>query len=157
MTPIEIEETKIICEFLGGEVYEAWKIKDSVTLAWRGEIVKVFRDKFIGAISAQYDKILVDQCKFKTNVEWLWYVVEYIESLDLSEYMYTWENELGKHSNFMSITVDIEYKSCSVILHNQLDPSDWLANFTCDTKLEAVYLSILKFIEWYNKLINQTK
>jgi hypothetical protein len=94
--------------------------------------------------------------KFNVSWEWLIPVVEKIESLDLSEWMYRWEGIDGETEyNFEGISVEIENTSCWVYIHLSLDPyftiNGKTHNKRFETKLEAVYEAVVEFIEWYNE------
>ena len=83
-------------------------------------------------------------------------VVEKIESLDLSEWMYSWEDMDGETNyNFEGISVEIENTRCWIYIHLSLDPY-WTINektfkVRYETKLQAVYEAVVEFIEWYNE------
>jgi hypothetical protein len=88
--------------------------------------------------------------------DWIMPVVEKIESLDLSEWMYKWEGIDGEiEYNFEGISVEIENKRCWIYINLSLDPY-WTINektfkVKYETKLEAAYESVVEFIEWYNE------
>jgi hypothetical protein len=94
--------------------------------------------------------------KFSLSWDWIMPVIEKIESLDLSEWMYKWEGIDGETEyNFEGISVEIENTSCWIYIFLSLDPY-WTINektskVKYETKLEAVYESVIEFIEWYNK------
>ena len=83
-------------------------------------------------------------------------VVEKIESLDLSEWMYSWEDMDGEtRYNFEGISVEIEHTRCWIFINLSLDPY-WTINektfkVRYETKLQAVYEAVVEFIEWYNE------
>ena len=83
-------------------------------------------------------------------------VVEKIESLDLSEWMYKWEGIDGETEyNFEGISVEIENTRCWIYINLSLDPY-WTINektfkVKYETKLEAVYEAVVEFIEWFNE------
>ena len=94
--------------------------------------------------------------KFSLSWDWIMPVVEKIELLDLSEWMYKWEGIDGETEyNFEGISVEIEHTRCWIYINLSLDPY-WTINektfkVKYETKLEAVYKSVIEFIEWYNK------
>ena len=71
--------------------------------------------------------------KFHSSWDWLMPVVEKIESLEINK-LYT--------------VVDIAIYQCS-IYHKKLKEVKFF-NFK-DSKIEAVYQTVVEFIEWYNK------
>ena len=94
--------------------------------------------------------------EYSTSWDWIMPVVEKIESLDLSEWMYSWEDIDGStRYNFEGVSVEIENKRCWIYINLSLDPY-WTVNektfkVKYETKLEAVYESVVEFIEWYNE------
>jgi hypothetical protein len=98
--------------------------------------------------------------KYHESWDWLMPVVEKIESLDLKEYGYKWEDMDGEtRYNNQNICVEIERNQCWIYMNLQLDPPDTLNEKTShmkfDTKIEATYAAVVEFIEYYNNLIKQ--
>jgi hypothetical protein len=128
----------LIAEFMG------WKIDNS------------FPDKNKVWRSPGNNIELESTMKFSLSWDWIMPVIEKIESLDLSEWMYKWEGIDGETEyNFEGISVEIEKTSCWIYINLSLDPY-WTINektskVKYETKLEAVYESVIEFIEWYNK------
>ena len=60
---------------------------------------------------------------FSSSWDALMQVVTKIESLDLSEYFYSWESYGETRSNFMNIEVEIGYNKCYVECNLELDES----------------------------------
>jgi hypothetical protein len=98
----------------------------------------------------------IEDSQFHKSWDWLMPVVEKIESLDLSEWMYSWEDLDGEtRYNFEGISVEIEKTRCWIYINLSLDPY-WTINektfkVKYETKLEAAYESVVEFIEWYNE------
>lgn len=89
-------------------------------------------------------------------------VVEYIESLDLKEWMYQWpdnEDENEVRYNFEGISVEIENHRCWIYINLALDPMMTInvnsLKKSFDTKFEAVYVAVLEFIDWYNERLER--
>ena len=94
--------------------------------------------------------------RFDTSWDWLIPVIEKIESLDLSEWMYKWEGMDGETNyNFEGISVEIENTRCWIYINLSLDPywtiNEKTFNIKHETKLKAVYEAVVEFIEWYNE------
>jgi hypothetical protein len=112
--------------------------------------------KFLSWESLNYGKYLTN-LKYSTSWDWLIPVVEKIESLDLSEYGYKWEDMDGEtRYNNQNICVEIERNQCWIYMNLQLDPLHTINaetfNKKCDSKIDAVYGAVVEFIEWYNTI-----
>ena len=71
------EKNKLICEFLGGEVYEIWKVQDYTTWAWKGQVSLEFRKKFWKFVKDDIQqRILVDHTLFHKDWSWLMIAAE---------------------------------------------------------------------------------
>lgn len=100
--------------------------------------------------------------RFHLSFDAIMPVVEKIESLDLKEYGYQWEDEDGTiHYNCEGISVEIENNRCWIYKHLALDPMQTLNEKTFkikyNSKIEAVYNSVVEFIEYYNELITDNE
>ena len=102
---------------------------------------------------------------FHNSWDLLMQVVEKIESLDLSKYMYkwVWEDEEMNY-NFNYIDFEISSSLISVYIELDLDPPIRIHSIDMFkehhqgnkiTKLEAVYECIIEFIKYYNKICKQ--
>jgi hypothetical protein len=94
--------------------------------------------------------------KHHESWDWLMPVVEKIEDLDLSEWMYKWEDlEDGIQYNFEGISVEIERNRCWIYVNLALDPmftiNEKTFNKTYNSKIEATYAAVVEFVEWYNE------
>jgi hypothetical protein len=91
------------------------------------------------------EKIRLCNTKYHCSWDWLIPVVEKIESLNLREYNY----------NFDALVVQIEKYECWIYMELSLDPCYTINKKSFETKflskIEAVYSSIVEFIEWYNQ------
>jgi hypothetical protein len=85
---------------------------------------------------------------FNSSWDALIQVVDKIESLDLSEWFYSWVSEGETRSNFMNIEVEIGYNKCYVECNLELDPSiylnkEWFKNQGSldynESKIDAVF------------------
>ena len=101
---------------------------------------------------------------FSSSWDALMQVVDKIESLDLSEYFYSWESYGETRSNFMNIEVEIGYNKCYVECNLELDPSiylnkEWFKNQGTlgynETKIDAVFYSLVEAVEEINKIRNK--
>ena len=97
--------------------------------------------------------------KFHSSWDWLMPVVEKIESIDLSEYMYKWTEDGKTRYNFCGISVDIENTKCMIYMELSLDPICVMNKETTqqkyESKLESVYCSVIESIEWYNQYLEK--
>lgn len=91
-------------------------------------------------------------------------VVEKIESLDLSERMYKWEDGRGMNYNFQAVSVHIEHNKCYITIDLQLDPPIWLNDDWTnkqhslgykENKIDAVFWSSVEAVQYLkeNELI----
>ena len=134
-----MENNKLIAEFMG-DYFDS-----GLQLAYYIRYNKVYR---------------IEDSQFHESWDWLMPVVEKIESLDLSEYGYTWKGIDGETEyNNQSIHVEIERNQCWIYMNLQLDPphtfNEKTSHIKFDTKIEAVYAAVVEFIEYYNNLIKQ--
>lgn len=103
---------------------------------------------------------------FMSSWDALIQVVERLESLDLSEQMYKWEDSRGMNYNFQCIEVMIERNTCWITINLELDPPIWLnSEWTKkqnsleldyrDSKKDAVFYSCVEAVEYLkeNKLV----
>lgn len=126
------------------------QIGNEVLSGWRTE--KCFSPKSIecGYLCRSHNDLCYD-----LDWNWLMRVVEKIESLDLTDWFYKWEDIDGKtRSNIMGISVEIENKHCWIFGEMQLDPFMTFNEKTMkkeyNNKLEATFEAVVEFIEWYN-------
>lgn len=89
------------------------------------------------------------------NKSWnrLMSVVDKIESLDDKELFYKWEYQNKPQYNFQYYDVDISRNSCYIVAELSLDPPMTIAHEILDTKIEAVFNSVVEFVKWRNKKI----
>jgi hypothetical protein len=112
-----------------------------------------------------YDTIndlYTDELDFHKDWNLLMKVVEYIETIDLSKYSYNWIDDRGDiQYNCDSIKIEIENKRCWIYIENQLDPCDTLNTNTFseryDSKMDAVYESIIEFVFWFEDFLNKDR
>ncbi len=99
---------------------------------------------------------------FNSSWDALMQVVEKLESLDLSEYFYSWESYGEIRSNFMNITVEIVYNKCYVECNLELDPTfylneEWVKKQGSldydEPKIDAVFFSLVEAVEYLNKIL----
>jgi hypothetical protein len=131
-----METNKLIAEFMG-DYFDS-----GLQLAYYIRYNKVYR---------------IEDSQFHESWDWLMPVVEKIESLDLSEYGYTWKGIDGETEyNNQNICVEIERNQCWIYMNLQLDPLHTINaetfNKKCDSKIDAVYGAVVEFIEWYNTI-----
>jgi hypothetical protein len=143
---MSIEDNKLIAEFMGATAEQWYSKIENVQSGTH--MVFPRESNYPDGKKHHTDSGL----KYHKSFDWLMPVVEKIESLDLKEYFYQWEDEYGKHYNFEGICVEIEKNSCWIYANLLLDPSfDFAYNYPCDSKIEAVYKSVVEFIKWYNE------
>lgn len=121
-------------------------------------------NKLIATFMDNYQQLSNDVEFGRFHLSWdaLMPVVEKIESLDLKEYGYQWEDEDGTiNYNCEGISVEIENNRCWIYKHLALDPMQTLNEKTFkikyNSKIEAVYNSVIEFIEYYNELITDNE
>lgn len=99
--------------------------------------------------------------KFHNDWNWLIPIVEKIESLNLKDYFYQWEDGNNKRNNFQRISVDISENTCWIGIELDLYPPITINKKSSykqfNTKIEAVWTAVNEFIEWYNLKINEKK
>jgi hypothetical protein len=142
-----LEGNKLIAEFMGYSYYP--HTREETLPGWRKEKA---HPKISGTYLARVHKNL----DYHRSWEWLMTAVEKIESLDLSEEMYSWEGEDGEiQYNFQGISVEIENRRCWIYLNLQLDPMFTINTKTFkeeySTKIEATFRAVWEFVEWFNK------
>jgi hypothetical protein len=137
MTKEEIREGNIsIASFLG-EVREVWKFNKQSTLGWFGETALKYRRELMRMDIGE--AILIEHLQFHSSFDWLMPVVEKIAKLKL-KYLND-EEEYNPYPTTFSMP-DKE-GNLMVRLHaHQL--------FTAPTLLEATWLAVVDFIQWYN-------
>lgn len=135
-----IENNKLIAEFMGGRVSEIWKVAGIPEYAWRGDVAERWRKEKIGLSIGTV--IRVNDLLFHSSWDWLIPVVEKIEDLYEGALIFYIKDERAH----------IERDPQAVLAF-----SDWLPDVPdcysgfCDTKLKAVYSTVVQFIKWYNQ------
>ena len=98
---------------------------------------------------------------FSSSWDALMQVVDKIESLDLSEYFYSWESYGETRSNFMNIEVEIGYNKCYVECNLELDPAfylnqEWVEKQGSldydETKIDAVFFSLVETVQYLKEI-----
>lgn len=78
--------------------------------------------------------------------------VKKIENLDLSKLFYSWEDDEGEvRYNFTYITFEIYNNEAHIYFNWELDPPSLKFSSWEKIKEEAVFNTIIQFIEWYNE------
>ena len=96
---------------------------------------------------------------FHTSWDLIIPVIEEIEKLDLSDYLYQWKEDETTHYNFNYVDFTISTEYIYVDIELDLDPP--LEIHSVDTrnnnisKFEATYECIVEFLKYYNKLCKQ--
>ena len=141
-----LEGNKLIAEFMGYSYYP--HTREETLPGWR-------KEKSHPKISGTYLARVHKNLDYHRSWEWLMTAVEKIESLDLSEEMYSWEEDEEVRYNFEGISVEIENRRCWIYLNLQLDPMFTINTKTFNeeypTKIEATFRSVCEFVEWFNK------
>jgi hypothetical protein len=116
-----------------------------------------------------YDTIndlYTDELDFHKDWNLLMKVVEYIETIDLSKYSYTWISERDDdkdnvENNFCGIRVEIEQNRCWIYVEHQLDPFTTLNVKTHakihNNKIDSVYESVVEFVIWLEDFLNKDR
>jgi len=98
-------------------------------------------------------KSIIDTChecdlKFHSSWDWLMPVVEKIESLQLGNI----KNLLPDDEHFNCCPgVEMDRDYCNIYIQADMRLVDNFIENLANTKLEATYITIIEFIEWYNK------
>jgi hypothetical protein len=158
-------EIKLIAEFMGYSIEErafgdAIKDKTSYRLMHNNIVVE-----YLGLVNGRpvedaWAKA-VQYLNYENDWNQLIPIVEKIESLELEDLFYQWEDngydrEPCTRSNFEGISVEIENNRCMIYVHLALDPIHIINkgsyNNPFQTKIEAVYAAVVEFIKWYNEM-----
>lgn len=126
---ITVEEgNRLIAEFLGGKVYEAYRHGDYVDYAIEGKWVKDFRDSENNMKTGGMGfKMMLANCKFHSRPDWLMPVVEKIEQ--------------GNYG----------FKMCRKVVEVYFDDTKEIILKTKEKcRRESLWLAVVKFIQWYN-------
>ncbi len=147
------EKNKLICEFLGAEVYVTWEIQGRKEYAVQGPEVIKWRQQlevpgFRSIIGGVNEKMLLVNCRFDQFWDWLMLAVEAIEALPTDPH----DGNYGVH--IVSNTCTIQ----GTLLHLAIRDLDGYGpvylsdvNAVFPTKLESTYYNVVEFIKWHNK------
>jgi len=96
-----------------------------------------------------------DEDKFEKSWNFIMTVVDRIENTDCKRFSYSWKYENQINYNFLYPSVEIVDSSCWIYFNCDLDPCMTICKIRKDFKqknarLDATYLAIAEFIEWYN-------
>lgn len=98
---------------------------------------------------------------FNSSWDALMQVVEKLESLDLKDKIYSWEDSRGMNYNFQCVEVMIERNTCWITINLELDPLIWLNDLWTnkqhllnynETKKDAVFWSLVEAVTEINKI-----
>lgn len=98
---------------------------------------------------------------FNSSWDALLQVVEKLESLDLKDKLYSWEDSRGINYNFQAVTVSIEHNKCYITIDLEIDPPLWLNDSWTnkqqsldynETKINAVFFSLVEAVVEINKI-----
>lgn len=140
----EIQEgNKLIAEFMGGQIREAWRVGDSIHYTWTGEYVKEWRGKMGLPIVKEMKEmhILTDHLFFHSSWNWLMPVVEKINSLQVPE------DSRGD----VTYVVTIEPGYCVISAGGESIVSEKQAFDSGLPLIEIVYEAVVEFIKWHNE------
>jgi len=144
-----MENNKKLARFLGYEYYPRIENQPYIEAGWKNYEHSCL--KGTGYLCRTHK-----QLRFDKDWNRLMCVVNKIESLDLSEYFYSWEDvENGLVNNFESVTVEIYENKCDIYVNLTLDPQLYISDFKrgYSSKIEATYNSCIQFVDYYNNLI----
>ncbi len=130
-----IEGNKLIAEFMGAEV-------DNRGL---GEAAWLTAPK-----KKTSNWIPIDALQYHSSWDWLMGVVEKIESLGFFTLVAT--SRMGGYKYYMNIATGV-----GIVNETMDNPSKFMGQ--SDSKIDAVYKTVIEFIKWYNnqKQTNGTK
>lgn len=153
MTEQEILEGNMaICQFLGGEVKESWRVQDRVNYVWEGEVVNEFRAVHkMPVIPGMTNKMLLEQIHFHDDWNCLIKVVEAIESLHDDHHGYFQVHIHGNGCDIQGTNLWKALQDCSS--YGWVYCSDPTAVFP--TKIESTYYAVVQFIKWWNEFSKQ--
>lgn len=93
-----------------------------------------------------------EQLPFSNDFNTLIPVIEKLESEDLSEFHYEWEDKRGKHNNFMSVEFIRWYNESSININLQLDPSNDIGRHEGEGIIKDTFYAVVDAIKHINKL-----
>lgn len=132
---------KLIAEFMGYRVFNKRYPRNH---GIGGGIEPIFKD------------VILEKTKYHISWDWIMPVVEKIESTGIDSY--EWTDNRGTHYNFDNFEVSINFNTCFIWCNYKLDPPICMNPNSChirqETKLRAIYVAIVEFIQEYNKIIN---
>lgn len=125
---MKIEKNKLIAKFMNLEPYE----DSRYGTLWFSPIKDEKGANFV--------------LKFDTSWGWLMTVVEKIESINDTHHGY-----FGVYISSNSCTIQgTKFRSDKIA-----EPPVYFSTVTLNTKFDATYYCVVKFIEWYNEYINE--
>jgi len=159
------EQNKLIAEFMGAKIKSLPKnrfIPPIIESEFNeDELVAVYPDK---SPSRNFDEPPISKLLYHSSWNWLMPVVEKIESttvlmnVDVNEGLEDFEPEIREEEWQFSVTIE----NCQCMINQDVLPqyygtdTDFLKTYDCRnegriTKLEATYLAVIEFIQWYNE------
>lgn len=135
--PHKFEDKKLIVEFMDCEVYETYRSPTAIDYSVKGQMVIDFREKgfLVGGFE---DRMMFTNLAFDSSFDWIVPVVEKIEA--------------------MGYVVEIWWNQCRII-DNEVHGAtrERLFPRAGKTKLEAVFLTVIAFIKYYNSRQEQSQ
>lgn len=136
-----IEELKLICEFMGIEVVETYRVNEHVEYRIKSPYVEKWRgDSRFGLVGGIGEYALLNSTQFNTSLDWLFEVVHVITSKS-DEVVH--KTHVSISENKVTFTADTknQWKGISAFL---------IANYEGDNLIDVLYRSVVEYITWYN-------
>lgn len=124
--PKNFEEKKLICEFMGCEVYEAYRSPTRIDYTVRGQMVVDFRNAGLQPFGFE-QSMMFENLKFDESWDWL---------------MHVWKELKDKTLKFHSI---LSFSLVDQKWYHEINK----ALFTID--LQNAFLNLVEGIKWFNE------
>jgi len=117
------EDSKILAEYLDWKYIPFNDLQNYPKAGWWKKSKSLNkRSYFVNEGYAEYIVRKHSELRFYNSYDWLFKVIKKLESEELEDYMYSWEDERGMNYNFNGIRVD-RMGDWDVSIHLELDPA----------------------------------
>lgn len=144
----------MIALFLGGTVEAIWKTDTNCQYAWKGDVAHEWRKNVMRMSIGE--AILIEHLRFHENWSWLMPVVEKIGEYKWPDYYHHRAKDPEQDGDFddnvYPRTFGMRDKEGLYMVRFNAS-----ALFSAKTLIEATWLAVVDFVEWYNTNIKQLK